>query len=186
MSLRTAKNFQIPAGMTLSQVQQGRTRRVHKRQTGEEVLGDQDRSFNGDDYYREVHRQPCDAICLCSDHPGDLPEFTGDWTLLTRKENCHSVTVDHSRNRYWCIWCTLKTMLLALASYVERCCSCSRPLRSRLPGLVWNHDDKLQAKIENPSPCLSLLELSPRHLAAFPTTPCSAWKSAARRSSTQT
>ena len=120
MSLRTAKNFQIPAGMTLSQVQQGRTRRVHKRQTGEEVLGDQDRSFNGDDYYREVHRQPCDAICLCSDHPGDLPEFTGDWTPLTRKENCHSVTVDHSRNRYWCIWCTLKTMLLALTSYVER------------------------------------------------------------------
>jgi hypothetical protein len=59
--------------MTLSQVQQGRTRRVHKRQTGEEVLGDQDRSFNGDDYYREVHRQPGDAICLCSDHPGDLP-----------------------------------------------------------------------------------------------------------------
>ena len=59
--------------------------------------------------------------------PGDLPEFNGDWTPLTRKENCHSVTVDHSRNRYGCIWCTMKTMLLALAGYVERCCSGFRP-----------------------------------------------------------
>ena len=32
-----------------------------------------------------------------------LPEFTGDWTPLTRKENCHSVTADHSRNRYGCM-----------------------------------------------------------------------------------
>lgn len=32
-------------------------------------------------------------------------------------------------------------------------------------GLLWNHDDRLQAKVENPSPRLSLLGPSPQRHA---------------------